>query len=131
MDIKKTIILPELSYKLMGVLYSVHNELGSTMLEKHYQRAIAKELAIQHIPFQQEVPIILRYKQESIGKYFLDFIIEKQIILETKAQIDFKPSFFKQALAYLRQTQLPLAIIVNFKSDRLTYKRIINYSNHS
>lgn len=101
------------------------------MLEKHYQRAIAKELQAQGLSFQQELSVNLSYKGESIGKYFLDFVVEGKVILETKAQESYNPVFFKQALAYLRQTNLPLAILVNFRRPKLEYRRIVNpnYNN--
>lgn len=124
----KPIVLPELSYKIMGALFTVHTELGPSLLEKYYQRAVAKELALQGLSFRKEAPVALVYKTECIGKYFLDFIVEDKVILETKAQIAYNPKFFKQTLAYLKETGLPLAILVNFRRPRLEYKRIINNS---
>ncbi len=124
----KTIILPELSYKIMGVLFAVYNELGSSLLEKYYQKAVAKELNAHKLFYKREVPVALTYKNESIGKYFLDFIVEDIVILETKAQVAYSPKFFKQTLAYLKETGLPLAILVNFRRSRLEYKRVINSS---
>jgi len=123
---KSKIVLPKLSYKIMGCLFSVHNELGPTMLEKHYQRALAKEFKSKKISFKKEFPVDLLYKDELIGKYFLDFLVEDKIIIETKARRSYNPKFFKQTLAYLRQANLPLAILVNFRRPSLKYKRIIN-----
>lgn len=125
----KTIVLPELSYKIMNVLFTVHNELGPSLLEKYYQRAVAKELEKQGLSYQEEVSVTLMYKEERIGKYFLDFVVEQKVILETKAQVAYSPKFFKQTLAYLKETGLPLAILVNFRRPRLEYKRIINSGN--
>ena len=128
----RNIVLPELSFKIMGALFAVHNELGPTLLEKYYQRALAKELKLQKLSFTQEVPVTLEYKGNSIGKYMLDFIVDNQVIIENKAQGGYKPSFFKQTHAYLRQTCLPLAILVNFRCPRLEFRRIVNtYSNNS
>lgn len=98
------------------------------MLKKHYQRAIAKELTCQGLSFSQEVPVNLVYKTESIGKYYLDFIMEEKIVVETKASKYSDPRFSKQAFAYLKETNLPLAILVNFRRPLLEYKRIINSS---
>jgi GxxExxY protein len=120
------LIEPELSYKIMGILFSVHNELGSTLLEKYYQRAMEKEFKLQNIKYSKELSVDLLYKDQVIGKYILDFIIEDKIILETKAQKSYDPKFFKQVLAYLKQTNLPLAILANFRRPRLEYKRIVN-----
>lgn len=120
------LVLPELSYKIMGVLFKVHNELGPSLLEKYYQRAIEKELMFNKISFKKEFPVEIIYAEQSIGKYFLDFIVEDLVIIETKAQQNYSPKFFQQALSYLKQTDLPLAILVNFRGDKLRYKRIIN-----
>ena len=44
-ELKRTdIIYPELSFKLMGILFNVHNEMGHGFLERYYQKAIAAEL---------------------------------------------------------------------------------------
>lgn len=110
----------------MGVLFKVHNELGPSLLEKYYQRAIASELETQKLAFKKEVPIRIEYQGRSIGRYFLDFIVENLVVLEIKAERYYTPKFFKQALAYLEQTNLPLVIIVNFRGDKLRYKRIVN-----
>lgn len=120
------IVLPRLSYKIMGILFRVHNELGPSLLEKYYQRAISEEFKRQKVSFKKELPVKIEYQRKDIGRYFLDFIVEDLVILEIKAERYYKPSFFKQALAYLNQTDLPLAIIANFRGDKLRYKRIIN-----
>ena len=128
MDSNKRLVLPKLSYKIMGILFTVHNELGPTLLEKYYQRAVAKELEAQKLTFKKEVAVNLFYKEEKIGRYILDFIVENKVIIETKARESYSPNFFKQTLAYLKQTNLPLAILVNFRRPKLEYKRIINPS---
>ncbi|PJC27955.1 hypothetical protein CO054_02730 [Candidatus Shapirobacteria bacterium CG_4_9_14_0_2_um_filter_39_11] len=124
--IDSNIVLPHLSYKIMGVLFKVHNELGPSLLEKYYQRAIASELETQKLAFKKEVPIRIEYQGRSIGRYFLDFVVEDLVVLEIKAERYYTPKFFKQAFAYLEQTNSPLAIIVNFRGDKLRYKRIVD-----
>ena len=110
----------------MGILFRVQNELGQSLLEKYYQRAIEQELRTNKLTFKREIPVSLEYQSQNIGRYFLDFVIEDLVILEIKAQQNYSPKFFKQALSYLTQTNLPLAIIANFRGTRLRYKRIIN-----
>lgn len=89
------LVLPDLSYTIMGILFTVHNELGPLMLEKYYQRAVAKELLSGGLKFTREIPITLYYHGESIGRYFLDFVVEDKIILELKANKFTDPKFFK------------------------------------
>ena len=120
------LIYPKLSYQIMGVLFKVHNKLGSSYQEKYYQRAIKKELEDQEIPFEKEKQIKLTYEDEGIGNYFLDFVIDGKIILEVKALPFIKKEWTNQVVAYLVSTNLPLAIIANFRSPKLTYKRYVN-----
>lgn len=122
----KRIIYPELSYKVMGVLFKVHNKLGPTYQERYYQRAIEIELKAQGIPFEKEKQISLTYEDKKIGKYYLDFVIDNKIILEVKAVPFIRKEWTDQLVVYLVSTGLPLGIIANFRTSKLTYKRIVN-----
>ncbi len=125
MDQEK-IVYPELSYKIMGILFKIHRELGNTYQEKYYQRAIALSLDEAGIPYGKEVLIELIFNNQGIGKYYLDFVIDNKIALEIKTVPFVKDEYYKQLLAYLNATNLKLGIVVNFRSNRLTYKRLIN-----
>ena len=120
------IIQKELSYKIMGILFSVHNALGNRYQEKYYQKAIEEGLKEKNINFKKELPVDLKYKNKIIGKYFLDFLIENKILLEIKTVDNLKPKDFKQVLAYLTANNIELGILVNFRTDKLTYRRILN-----
>ena len=49
--IRKDIIFPELSYKIVGILFEVFNQLGYKYQEKYYQRAISQSLKTLNISF--------------------------------------------------------------------------------
>lgn len=120
------IVQKELSYKIMGILFSVHNQLGNRYQEKYYQRAIEVGLKQEKINFNKELSVDLKYNDKKIGKYFLDFLIEDKVVLEIKAVDRLKPKDFKQVLAYLTANNLELGILVNFRTDKLSFKRILN-----
>ncbi len=121
----------ELSYTIMGILFSVHNELGNRYQEKYYQRAIEITLTENRCPFSKEIPVDLEYNGKKIGKYFLDFLIEGKVVLEIKTVPSLTPKDFKQVLAYLVAKNLELGILVNFRTEKLTYKRILNSKYYS
>lgn len=125
-NILKPIIYPKLSYHVMNVLFTVHNQLGNELQEKIYQRSVADELARQNIAFRREVyvPIVDHNGQQ--GKCFLDFVIDNSIALELKASPTIYKKDIRQLLAYLAVANLRLGIIANFRTVRLTYKRIVN-----
>lgn len=120
------IVQKELSYKIMGILFSIHNELGNRYQEKYYQRAIEEGLKQEKLKFSKELVVDLLYNDKKIGKYFLDFLIEDKIILEIKTVDRLKPKDFMQVLAYLTANNLELGILVNFRTERLSFKRILN-----
>ncbi len=126
MNANDELVYPELSYKLMGVLFRVQNELGSSYQEKYYQRAIEEELRASNIKFEREKMVPLIFRGVSIGRYFLDFLIEDKIALEIKTIEFFRKAEWKQVRGYLKSINLKLGILVNFNSDKLTYKRILN-----
>mgnify|MGYP000503477909 CR=1 FL=1 len=127
MDANKTkLIYPQLSYKLVGLLFEVHKELGGKYQEKYYQRAVEKILQEKGLAYQKEVQVDLRFKEAKIGKYFLDFVIDGKIVLELKASPILHPDDFRQVLAYLKAHNLKLGILANFRGTKLVYKRILN-----
>jgi len=123
---KGKLIYPELSYILMGVLFEVHNKLGTKYQEKHYQRAIEIKLKELKIPYQKELSIDIDFENEKIGKLFIDFLIENKIVLEIKKTLVITKDHIKQVLRYLNALNLKLGIIANFQHKKLEYVRVLN-----
>lgn len=123
------LIYPELSYKIIGILFSVYNELGNRYQEKYYQRAIEIKFRKEKIPYNREIKVDLLFDGETIGHYYLDLLVDKKIVLELKAKPSFTKNDYKQVKAYLQATNLRLGILVNFYGESLIYKRILNPSS--
>ncbi|MBI2012878.1 MAG: GxxExxY protein [Candidatus Colwellbacteria bacterium] len=119
----------ELSYKIAGALFEVYNNLGGGYQEKYYQRAVAQELKNRDIKFIEQVQVPLKFKGSSVGRYFLDFLIEEKVILEIKVADKFYPRDIKQVLAYLKTANLDLGILANFTRSGLKLKRILRGLN--
>ena len=83
------IIEKELSYRLVGILFGVHGELGGGYQEKYYQRAVAAALKKENIEFKEQVMVPLSFLDAPIGRYFLDFLIEKRSCLKSKLSKEF------------------------------------------
>ena len=120
------IIYPELSYILMGVLFEVYNKLGTKYQEKHYQKAVEIKLKELKIPYQREARLVIKFGEEDLGEFFVDFIIDGKILLELKKVWKITADDIKQALRYLKAAELKLGIIVNFRHKRLEYRRVLN-----
>jgi len=121
----------ELSYKIVGILYDVYNELGSGHREYIYERAIATEFGRRGITFAEQVPTNLTYKGEVIGQYRFDFLVENKIVLELKQGDRFSRKNFEQVTGYLQSKNLPLGLLANFTSNGVVTKRVLNPENIS
>lgn len=63
----------ELTYKIIGACLKIHNKLGSSYQEKHYQRVLEIELRdTLKIPFEKEREIDLEFEGKMFGKYLVD-----------------------------------------------------------
>ena len=123
---RKDLLYPELSYKIIGILFEVFNELGYKYQEKYYQRAISESLRNIKLPFKEQVHIPIKFRDVNIGRYIVDFLIDNKIALEIKRGDYFSRSDIIQMLAYLKTTKLKLGILARFSSKGLKFKRIVN-----
>ena len=123
---RKDLIYPELSYQIVGILFEIFKQLESGYQEKYYQKAVALELKRCELKYKEQMQTPLNYKDEQIGKYFLDFLIENKIVLEIKKDKNFSRKNIEQVMAYLKACNLKLGILANFTKDGLKFKRIVN-----
>ncbi len=119
------ILYKELAYAIVGAAMEVHRILGPGFLEAVYQAALAHELTLRGIRFEQFKHLPVTYKGVSVGKYVADFVIEGKIILEIKAVSNLHPAHQAQAIHYLTATDFRLAILLNFGTQSLQHKRMI------
>lgn len=122
------ILFKELSYAIIGAAMEVHRALGPGFLEAVYQAALAHELKLRGIKFEQFVKLPMTYKGVELGVYEADFVIEGKIILEIKAVQALHPQHSAQAVHYLAATGLQLAILINFGESSLKYKRLVRHA---
>ena len=120
------IIHKELSYEVMGALFDVFNEIGYGHKEKIYQKALSQVLKQKKISFDEQIKTDLYMKEEVVGIYFLDFLIENKIVLEIKSRTNFRAADLRQAKAYLNSLNLQLAILATFTPSGVKYRRILN-----
>ena len=110
----------------MGILFEVHNNLGRGFSEIVYKDALEYEFRNSLIQFEREREYVVRYKDITLKhKFYADFIVYDKIILEIKVCKSLNEDHLQQCLNYLKVSKNKLAILVNFNSDLLEYKRII------
>ena len=111
-------IYPELSYKINGVLFSTHNELGQYAREKQYGDVIERKFVEESIIYKRECRV-------SESNNITDFIVDNKIILELKSKRILTKDDYEQIQRYLQETQLRLGILVNFRNTYIKPVRIV------
>ena len=119
------IVYRELSYKIVGIAMTVHNELGYGFLEKVYENAMMILFRRDGITTQQQYPIKVQVHGEIVGDYYADILVEDKFILELKSTDQIVNVHKAQALNYLKATGIKLALILNFCKEKLEYERLV------
>ena len=109
-------------YDLVGALHDVYKELGPGLPEYIYQEAVAKILQAKGIVFHKEMKFHPMFQGEPLEAYLkMDLVVESligNIIVECKALTQLTEKEHYQTFGYLRATKYPIAILVNFGTDR-------------
>ena len=116
--IHEKVLFPELSYVLVGILFSTHNEIGPYAREKQYNDLIEIKLKESNIPYKRE------FKIAESGN-ILDFLINDKIILETKTTRIITKEHYRQIQNYLQITGIKLGILVNFSNRYIKPIRVL------
>lgn len=74
----------ELTGSIIGVFYSVYNELGFGFLEKVYQNAMMIALRNEGLKVEAQKKIEVRFLGEVVGEYYADIVVNDLVILELK-----------------------------------------------
>jgi GxxExxY protein len=122
--VSEIVIYPELSYKITGILFDVHNSLGRYCREKQYGDLIESLLRESEIKYEREKPLPLpQIKNTSTNK--ADFLIEDKVVIELKAKSFITRDDYAQMNRYLEASGYQLGLIVNFRSKYLKPVRVI------
>ena len=116
----------EENYEIVGICMEVHRILGPGLLEIVYKDALEIEFKNNNIPFEREKEFSIEYKGKLLPhKFYADFIIYDEIILEVKTVKEISNEHIAQTLNYIKLASSQIGIIVNFQNKSLTHKRLM------
>jgi len=103
----------------------VLNKMKPGLDEKLYERALLIELRRRGhaVETQKEFPVF--YENELVGNLVPDLIVDEKVIVDPKVVVAFNEAHIAQMVGYLTITGLELALLLNFKSARLEWKRVV------
>ena len=112
----------ELTKKIIGCAYPVHNTLGAGFLEKVYEQALMLELKVSGLVVESQVPLSVIYRDQIVGEYYADLIVEDKVICELKAVDVLKKAHEVQLVNYLVATVMDVGVLINL-GDSVTVRR--------
>lgn len=67
----------------------------------------------------------MHYREESIGEYYADLLVEGKVIVELKAAEALTEEHHAQLLNYLKATEIQVGLLFNFGPSKPEVKRKI------
>jgi GxxExxY protein len=107
------VLYPELSYKICGISFNIHNKLGRYCNEHQYADAIEHDLKELKLSFEREKVLPNSFEGEKEGRNRVDFLIEEKIILEIKAKRIIAKDDYYQVKRYLTALKKELVRVIN------------------
>ena len=116
----------EETFKIIGVCMEVHRNLGPGLLEVVYKDALEIEFIANNLPFEREKEFSIEYKGVILPhKFYADFIVNEDIVLEVKAVKEFSGEHTAQVLNYMKLSNSEIGLLVNFQNKSLQHKRLV------
>jgi GxxExxY protein len=114
---------------IIAAAIAVHKVLGPGLLESAYITCLIFELRRRGLKVEEQRPVPLTYCGIKLDcTYRLDLVVEDLVIVEVKALEKFAPIHTAQMLTYLRLTDCPVGLLLNFNAPVLKdgLKRVLN-----
>ncbi|MBT3413111.1 MAG: GxxExxY protein [Candidatus Jacksonbacteria bacterium] len=118
------LLFPELSYKINGLCFQAHNEIGRFGREKQYADRVEELFIKNNIEHEREF-LIERLEQSPARGNRVDFYVKNNILLDLKTKNFITKEDYYQMQRYLKAANLKLGLIVNFRTTYLHPKRIL------
>lgn len=118
-----------ISGDVIDAAIALHRELGPGLLESVYELLLAGELASRGYKVERQKPIDINFRGNHFAAAFrIDLLIEDTLLVEIKSVERLTGAHSKQLLTYLRLTNQPAGLLINFAGETLKdgLKRVVN-----
>jgi GxxExxY protein len=113
----------QLTYKIIGCAIEVHKELGPGLLESIYEKCFIHELRLNNFDVKSQLTVPILYKDLELDcDLRLDVLVNNLVIVELKSVNEMHPIFEAQLLTYMKLTESPKGILINFNCKNLFHE---------
>lgn len=113
----------QLTEQIIGAAFTVHNALGPGYLESVDENALRVELELAGLKVETQVPLVVRYRERTVGEFVADLIVEGTVLVELKATRALATSHEVQLVNYLTGTGMDVGLLLNFGASKVEVRR--------
>ena len=110
--------------RVLAAAVTVHRTLGPGFLERIYENALILEFEARGIAYERQVTLPISYRGVVVGEHRLDLLVEGRVVVELKAVLAVQDIFYATLRSYLRATEKPVGLLLNFAAATLLPKRV-------
>jgi len=114
-------LINDITNRIIHSAMNVHREPGPGLFESVYQSCLIVELEEQKLKVEKEVDLPAIYRDVVISEhgFRLDLLVEDKVVVELKSVVKVSPVHIKQLLTYLKLSNKPLGLLINFNENLL------------
>jgi GxxExxY protein len=111
---------------IIGRAYDIYRQLGFGFSEIVYKDAFEYEFQLHDTLYEREKEYKVIYKGKELKhKFYADFIVFDEVILEAKAKSVIAEEDYAQTINYLKCSGCKVGLILNFGRSKLEIKRVV------
>lgn len=121
--------LDDITGAIVDAALQMHRDLGPGLLESVYAAILARELERRGLRIERQKVIRFEYQGMVFEEGFrVDLFVEHRVIVEVKSVERLARQHAKQLLTYLKLTNTPVGLLINFGAPTLRegLRRMVN-----
>lgn len=117
--------LEQITEHIIGAAFEVSRGLVHGFLESIYQKALRHEISLAGLKVLEEGSYQVQYRGQPVGTYIANIVVEDRVIVELKAVEKLAQPHIGQVLSYLKASNLPVGLLLNFGTPRLEIRKVL------
>lgn len=125
MDSKGPFLHAALTHRIIREFYRVYDYFGYGFQESGYRRSLGLALRKAGMRADEELACDMVFEGSVVGRYRIDLLVDRTVIVEAKAGLNIDPAAAVQLLNYLKLKRLEVGLLLHF-GPRPAVKRLIS-----
>lgn len=114
---------------IINSCFEIIKDLGSGFIESVYKNSLYLSLVEKKLRVETEKPYEVHFKERKVGLFKADLVVENLVIVELKCCSTLLPEHQAQSINYLKASNLPICLLINFGNRKLEFKRLHHPKN--